>query len=390
MAGITPIASQREKRIALFTGAFNHVVDGVSLTLNRLVSHLESEGTPVHVFAPTVENPPIKHSGVLTGVPSIKMPGRPEYRISVGMNPAAVEELDRFKPTIVHIATPDLVGLQALLYARVQKIPVVASYHTHFSSYLGFYDLDRFEAAMWRYLRWFYARCEHLYVPSLSMVSVLKEHGIQKGIELWPRGVDIVAFSPEKRSMEWRRELGFTDDMVVIAYISRLVIEKGLDVFADVVRRLLDDGLNVRSLIVGEGPAGAMLKEKLPEAVFLGHLQGDELSVAYASSDLFLFPSETETFGNVTLEAMASGVPTLCADATGSNSLVLHDRTGFLSKGRDIESFAHYAKSLTLDTSRRLQMGSAARAEAETYSWRRILGKIDSFYDQILQLPERD
>ncbi len=390
MAGITPIASQHEKRIALFTGAFNHVVDGVSLTLNRLVSYLETEGTPVHVFAPTVENPPIKHAGALTGVPSIKMPGRPEYRISIGMNPAAIEQLDRFRPTIVHIATPDLVGLQALLYARVQKIPVVASYHTHFSSYLGFYDLDRFESTMWWYLRWFYSRCEHLYVPSLSMVSVLKEHGIQKGIELWPRGVDIVAFNPNKRSMEWRRELGFTDDMVVISYISRLVIEKGLDVFADVVRRLLDEGMNVRSLIVGEGPVGKMLKEKLPEAVFLGHLQGEELSVAYASSDLFLFPSETETFGNVTLEAMASGLPTLCADATGSNSLVLHDRTGFLAKGRDTESFANYAKILTLDTSRRLQMGSAARSEAETYSWRRILGKIDSFYDQILQLPERD
>ncbi len=376
-------AQPPEKRIALFTGAYNHVVDGVALTLNRLVSYLEAGSTPVHVFAPTIANPPIEHAGVMTSVPSVPMGTRPEYRISVGMGFRAMRELRRFKPNIVHIATPDLLGLQALMYARLRKIPVVASYHTHFSSYLKYYKMGWLTGFMWAYLRWFYKKCEHLYVPSASMAAVLEEHGIEDGVELWPRGVDIQRFSPERKSMEWRRGLGFKDDEVVVTFVSRLVVEKGLDIFAEVVRRVQSEGANVRCLVVGDGPARSMLVEQLPEAILLGHLEGDDLPMAYASSDIFFFPSETETFGNVTLEAMASGIPTLCADATGSNSLVLHDKTGYLCPGRDVDSFSKHIRCLFEDPERRARMGAAARAEAETYSWRLILGRIDSYYNQI-------
>jgi len=371
------------KRIALFTGAYNHVVDGVSLTLNRLVSYLEAGSTPVHVFAPTIEDPPIEHAGVMTSVPSVPMGTRPEYRISLGMGLRAIKALNRFKPTIIHIATPDILGLQALFYARMRKIPVVASYHTHFSSYLGYYRMAWLTGAMWVYLRWFYKKCEQLYVPSESMAAVLREQGIEKGVQLWPRGVDIKRFDPARRSIQWRRDLGFEDDEVVILFVSRLVVEKGLDIFVQVANRLKSEGSKVRCLIVGEGPAKSMLVQQLPDAVLLGHLRGYDLPVAYASSDIFFFPSETETFGNVTLEAMASGIPTLCADATGSNSLVLHERTGYLCPGRDVDSFSKHIRCLIDDPERRARMGVAARAEAETYSWRLILGRIDSYYNQI-------
>lgn len=378
------IAIERDKRIALFTGAYNHVVDGVSLTLNRLVSYLECEETPVHVFAPTSSAPPIEHAGTMTAVPSLDMPGRPEYQVSFGMSPRVIGQLNRFSPTIVHIATPDILGLQALAYAKLRRIPVVASYHTHFSSYLSFYRMEWAESAIWAYLRWFYKKCEHLYVPSRSMMDVLKTHGIEDGVELWPRGVDLRLFSPEKRSMRWRRSIGFDDDDIVISFISRLVIEKGLDVYADVLQELINAGKKVRGLVVGSGPADAMLRERFPRAVFLGHLGGEDLATAYASSDIFLFPSATETFGNVTLEAMASGVPTLCADATGSNSLVLPGKTGYLARAGDVASFVEYATCLIDETEKRMQMSMQARLEAETYSWQLILGRIDGYYDLIL------
>lgn len=378
--------SQPEKRVALFTGAYNHVVDGVSLTLNRLVSYLEADDVPVLVLAPTVDDPPIDHAGTLEPAPSIPMTGRPEYRVSLGLGPDALEVLDRFKPTIIHIATPDILGLEALLYARAWGIPVVASYHTHFSSYLEFYNLGWAERAMWTYLRWFYGRCEHLYVPTQSMAEVLAEHGISDGVEIWPRGVDIKLFHPDERSMPWRRELGFEDDDVVITFVSRLVVEKGLDVFAEVVSDLQRAGEPVRCLIVGEGPACDMLREAIPTAVFLGYQDGRDLSRAYASSDIFLFPSETETFGNVTLEAMASGIPTVCADATGSSSLVLDGKTGYLVPGRDTGAFKERVLQLVHSNELREQMGTAAREEAETYSWRLILGRINAYYDTILDV----
>ncbi len=379
------IETRPEKRIALFTGAYNHVVDGVALTLNRLVSYLEADGVPVMVFAPTVEEPAIDHAGTLKSIPSVPMRGRPEYRISLGFKPSAIRALSRFEPTIIHIATPDVLGLQALMYARWKGIPVVASYHTHFSSYLEYYNMARLEPLMWSYLRWFYGKGEHLYVPTRSMAGVLAEHRITEGVELWPRGVDIELFHPDSRSMEWRRTLGFGDDDVVVTFVSRLVVEKGLDVFAEVVHDLQEAGEPVRCLVVGEGPARDMLAEAVPRAVFLGHQEGDDLSRAYASSDIFLFPSETETFGNVTLEAMASGVPTVCADATGSSSLVLHDQTGYLVPGRDVEAFKERVMTLVHDRALRQKMGAAARAEAETYSWRLILGRINAYYDSILK-----
>ena len=384
LASTFNISVGRDKRIAIFTGAYNHVVDGVSLTLNRLVSYLECENTPVHIFAPTISQPALKHAGTLTAVPSVSLPGRPEYKFSIGMSRRVITELDRFKPTIIHIATPDVLGLQALAYARLRKIPVVASYHTHFSSYLSFYHMDKLEGLAWAYLRWFYGKCEHVYVPSRSMAKVLSDHGIVKGVELWPRGVDIAMFHPDKRSMEWRREKGFADDEIVVSFISRLVVEKGLQIYADVVDALRKQGKKVRVLVAGTGPAENLLRDRFPKAVFLGHLTGNELATAYASSDIFLFPSATETFGNVTLEAMASGTPALCANATGSSSLVVHGETGYLAEPGDVDSFIQYAMSLVDDAEKRKEMSLASRREAESYSWRLILGRINGFYDKIL------
>lgn len=372
------------KRIALFTGNYNHVADGVSLTLNRLVDYLEKQNIPVLVFGPSVADPPMQHAGRLVVVKSIDMPGRPEYQISLGFSRSARAELEAFAPTIIHIATPDLLGRKALQIARRKKWPVVASYHTHFSSYLKFYRLGIFERFVWIYLRRFYRHCKQLYVPSPSMAEVLRRHGIVEGVKIWERGVDTKRFNPDRRSLSWRRQRGIKDEDMVVAFVSRLVWEKRLDLFVDVIQRLQAEGIAHRSLIVGDGPIRTELAQRLPDTLFTGHLEGDDLPRAYASSDIFLFPSDTETFGNVTLEAMASGLPAVCSDATGSRSLVRHGETGFLAPPEASEQFYIYTKKLLIEASLREKMAQAAINRAAHFEWEAVLERMVAFYDEVL------
>ncbi len=373
----------RGMRIAFFTGAYNHIADGVSLTLNRLVAHLTREGAIVRVYAPTATRPALRHAGTLVPVPSVTAPGRPEYRISLGFGWRAHENITDFSPDLFHIATPDLLGFAALRMALASGTPVVASYHTHFASYLKYYRLGALETATWSYLRWFYGQCRHVYVPSMSMIEVLRNHGIDGNLRLWPRGVESGLFAPAKRSGQWRESVGFEPSDTVITFVSRLVAEKGLDVVIDVLRLLRDKGVPHGALIVGEGPERSNLEQSLPDAVFTGHLAGEALATAYASSDVFLFPSETETFGNVTLEALSSGLPAVVANATGSNSLVDDGVNGFLATPRNAESFVEKVERLILDPDLRHRMGDAARERAQAYDWNLVLAQMTSYYEEI-------
>jgi phosphatidylinositol alpha 1,6-mannosyltransferase len=377
--------SRAPRRIALFTGNYNHIADGVALTLNRLVAYLEQNGlAEVQVFAPTVKKPPIEHAGTLVPVSSISAILRPEYRIALGISRAARRQLEEFQPNLVHIATPDFLGRAALRWAQKHDVPVVASYHTHFSSYLKYYGFEELEGFLWKYLRRFYRQCRHVYVPSQSMAAVLRAHEIREGLRLWERGVDTHRFNPNKRSLAWRRQRGIGDDEVVVTFIGRLVLEKGLHIYADVIEGLRARGLPHRSLIVGEGPAREEVEQRLPDTIFAGHLSGEDLPRAYASSDVFLFPSDTETFGNVTLEAMASGLPTVCADATGSSELVQHEVTGYLAPPGHSPVFLDYTARLVSDAERRVRMGARAVARADHYDWEAVLARIVSYYDEIL------
>jgi glycosyltransferase involved in cell wall biosynthesis len=170
---------------------------------------------------------------------------------------------------------------------------------------------------------------------------------------------------------------------VVILFVSRLVTEKGLDVVMGVMKGLEARGIAHRTVIVGDGPERSRLESSLPNAVFEGHLSGEPLATAYASSDVFLFPSDTETFGNVTLEALASGLPAVVADATGSNALVADGVNGFLATPRDTSAFESRVEQLILDRNLRARMGSAARAGAEEYEWQRVLSQIAEYYGEL-------
>jgi glycosyltransferase involved in cell wall biosynthesis len=366
--------------VALFTGNYNYIKDGVALTLNRLVAFLERRGVPVLVFAPVAETPAFESVGELVPVPSFAIPTRKEYRVATGLPAAQRKRLEAFRPTLFHIAVPDILGYQALKLAERWNVPVVASYHTRYDTYLRFYGLGLFEKLGQRYMRNFYNRVRRVYPPSESMAEIIRQDGQSQHVEVWARGVDSELFSPDKRDMTWRRSLGIADDEVAISFAGRLVKEKNVAIYMRVMNAIAAKGLKVKPLVIGDGPEMATMKAGLRNGVFAGFLHAQALARAYASSDIFFFPSESETFGNVTLEAMASGLPAVNAIASGSNSLVTEGETGHLVNARDEQGLAARLETLVRDESLRRTMGEAARQRALTFSWDHILsGLLDSY-----------
>ena len=371
-------------RLALLASNYHHVVDGAALTLNRLVAYLERQGAQVLVVTPTIRRPPITPVGAVAPARSLPLPGRPEYRLAWGLPRASRARMTAFRPNLVHVTAPDLLGWTGCHLARTLRVPFVTSYHAHLAGYLKYYGARRLEGVAWWYLRRFYRRCQHVYVPSQSMLEELTARGIGSNLRLWGRGVDTTLFHPHRRSLIWRRERGIADHETVVAFAGRLVREKGIRIYAETLACLGARGLAVQGLVMGTGPAVAELRAAGPEVIFTGHLEGETLATAYASSDLFLFPSETETFGNATLEAMASGLPAVCADAAGSRSLVVHGTSGFLATPGSVADFANRTAVLVVDPERRRVMGNTARQRATDYEWAEELGRLATHYDELL------
>ena len=378
----------RALRIALVTGSYAYIQDGVALTLNRLVSFLEHEGAEVLVFTPTAKSGLLPHAGEVVPVASSSLPLRPEYRLAWGLPEAARRRMQAFGPDPIHIATPDLLGHQALAFGQRMGIPVVASYHTRYETYLKYYGLGLFAEAVARTIARFYRGCREVYAPSPSMVEVLKNQGAGDNVILWPRGVDTERFTPTKRSQVWRAARGIAPEVPAILFVGRLVREKRLSILVEVLRRLEADNVPHAAVVVGDGPECAALERQAPRAVFPGFLTGEDLAIAYASCDVFLFPSETETFGSVTLEAMASGLPTVCADATGSRSLVDPGVTGFLVEPGDESGFHDAVSGLLRDPVLRRRFAAAALERSRRFSWEQAMSGLLSRY-RALCSPER-
>jgi len=369
-------------RVALVTSSYNFIADGVALTLNRLVGYLESQGVQVLVFAPVAPRPAFAHQGTLVPVPSIPLPIRTEYRLALGMAGHVKRQLLDFRPDIIHLAVPDLLGQAALTLARAHNIPAVASYHTRYETYLKHYwYLAPLEGLLKRTLRGFYGACREVYVPSESVRDALLADGLKDNFKPWPRGIDTTRFTPDKRSAAWRARYGIGADEQVILHVSRLVREKRLDTLTKSLKRI---GSGCRIVIVGDGPDRDYAAAELPHATFTGFLDGDDLAVAYASSDIFVFPSDSESFGNVTLEAMASGLPCVCADATGSSSLVAAGETGYLAPADDAGAFAANITRLAQDGGLRRRMGEAARARALGFSWEETMARMLGYYRALI------
>src|SRR3954471_1947921 len=317
-------------RVALFSGNYNYVRDGANQGLNRLVGYLLLQGVQVRVYSPTVAEPAFAATGDLVSVPAVPIPGRSEYRFPLALTARVKRDLAEFKHNVVHISSPDIVGHRAVTWARRNKIAVVASVHTRFDTYCAYYGLQFLEPLARNIMRRLYHRCEVVMAPAESTASILRAQRMNRDIAIWARGVDREQFNPERRDMAWRRSVGIADDEMVIAFLGRVVMEKGLDVFADAIRNFALLGLKYHVLVIGEGPARPWFEEQLPDAIFTGQLTGDELARALASADLLLNPSITEAFGNVTLETMACALPVIAAEATGATNLVRDKVTGTL------------------------------------------------------------
>lgn len=381
-------ASPRPLRVCLVTSSYNYIKDGIALTLNRLVGYLEDQGVDVRVFAPVAPVPALQHRGRLTPVPSMPLPTRPEYRLAYGLPRRLQDEIEAFNPDIIHIAVPDLLGYQALKLGRRLNVPVVASYHTRYDTYMAYYfPLRPLRKPLESYLRYFFRSCREVYVPSESMKDVLAAQGVSDNVELWLRGVDVVRFHPGKRSPEWRQRYGIGEQDLAIVFVGRFVREKNLAMLADVFADLRSRNIAHRAVIVGDGPERSWLEAKIPGGIFTGFLHDEDLAQAYASSDIFFFPSETETFGNVTLEAMASGLPAVGANATGSRSLIVPGKTGFMAETNTVEEFSAHLSRLLADASLRRDMGQAARQRSLEFSWDAAMASMLNYYRAVSTAP---
>ncbi|MEM9500742.1 MAG: glycosyltransferase family 1 protein [Pseudomonadota bacterium] len=383
-------------RIALFSGNYNYTRDGANQALNRLVASLLALGAAVRVYSPTVEKPDFEPTGDLIGLPNVPMPvkGRGEYRLPTGLGSAVKRDLAKFKPNIVHLSSPDPSGHTALRWAQDHDVPVLSSVHTRFETYPRYYKLGFLEPLIIRLLRRFYNRCDALVAPSQSMIDELLAQDMHDDIGLWTRGVDRTIFSPEKRDLAWRRELGLADDDVAIVFLGRLVMEKGLDVFAETIVQLRKRQVPHKVLVIGDGPARYWFEEALPGGIFAGFKTGSDLGKALASGDVFFNPSITETFGNVTLEAMASGLPVVAAGATGASSLVTDDETGRLVAPSDTAAFAEALAPYCTDPALRIAHGEAGGAKAREYDWETINRVVADIYVRLVEdrraLQERE
>ena len=383
MNTISPLSLVYAPRVALFSGNYNYTRDGANRALNRLVDYLERQGVAVRVYSPTGETPAFAHAGDLVSVPSFSIPRRKEYRFATGLPDHVRADIAAFHPNLFHLSAPDLLGYKALQLAKSWRVPVVASVHTRFETYLSYYGLGCLEKYATRYMRYFYNQCDQIYAPTDSMAAVLRAENMCSDIRLWGRGVDSNLFHPSRRDDAWRAAHGISQGDVAIAFVGRLVLEKGLDIFADAIDILKARGISHKVVVIGDGPERARFAERLPDAIFTGFLGDEALAKAYASSDIFFNPSKTETFGNVTLEAMAAGLAPVCARATGSMSLVDHGTSGFLADGAANE-YADYIAYLITNADLRNAFRAAGLAQALRYNWDNILSGVLANYCEAL------
>lgn len=356
-------------RIVLFSGNYNYVRDGANQALNRLAGYLLRQGAALRVYAPTTDTPAFAPTGDLVSVPSVPIPSRSEYRFPLGLSRDNRDDLARFAPNLIHTSSPDPTGHAAVSWARERKLPILASVHTRFETYPRYYGLGFTEPLLEAIMRRYYRRCDALVAPSQSMVDTLREQRMHRDISIWSRGVDRTVFSSERRDLAWRRAQGIADADVAVVFLGRLVMEKGLDAFADTMAELRHRRVAHKVLVIGEGPAREWFETALPGAIFAGFQTGENLARALASGDVFFNPSITETFGNVTLEAMACGLPVVAAGATGSSSLVVDGTSGRLVPCASPAAFADAIAPYCIDPALRAAHGRAGEDRSKKFDW---------------------
>jgi glycosyltransferase involved in cell wall biosynthesis len=365
-------------RVALVTENFLPKLDGVTRTLAMLLEHLQLRGHRAIVLGP--QGAPEVYAGArVYGAPGVPLPMYPELR-ALFPTPDLEEGLVNFQPDVVHVAEPMLLGAAAIHWAQKLGAPLVSSYHTDLAAYCAYYQLGALAGPLWAYRRFLHNQCLHTLCPSPTTASQVAGRGIQR-VGVWPRGVDADLFTPERRSTAWRARItGGADDAPIVLYVGRLSAEKNIGALVAAFRALAETGAHL--VLVGDGPARGELEQALgrQRVTFTGYLSGEALATAYASADVFAFPSLTETFGQVVQEAMASGLPVVGFDAGGVHDLVARERTGLLALAGDAGAFAAALAALVASPERRTRLGAQGRAFAVEHTWARVMDGLLEVY----------
>lgn len=356
-------------RVALFTDNDFDKVNGVTTTLKAVLRHTDGRAQPrVYTAADIGVNAPDYFS-----VPSfgVGLPWYREMRVYWPRVQRLASQLRADGIDVIHVTTPGPVGLAGRWLAARMGLPLVGSYHTHLGEYARTLSRsDRLGDWLDRYLRWFYGACEYVLVPSRATQQLLVSRGHQaERLRIWPRGVDTDQFSPERRSKELRTQWRVDARRPAVLYAGRLSAEKGLRDVPEIRRWLHRRAIEHQLVFVGDGPLLPELRRELPDAVFLGSVPHDRVAVAMASADVFLFPSATDSFGNVVLEAQACGLPTFVSDRGGPAEQIIDGETGVVCPAGQATAFAENLAPFLKSEAKRRLMGLAARRWAGHYSW---------------------
>lgn len=371
-------------RVAHFTDTLDEV-NGVARTLRQQLAaaHALGKDYTVVVCSDDLATP---REGVKTfkSIGAMSLPEYPEIRLLAPPLLAVVAYVQERGITHLHLATPGPVGLAGLATAKLLGLPVSATYHTSFPQYAKALTEDSYaEDMMWKVMSWFYGQMDYVYVPSQATGNELVAHGIpREKIRAYPRGVDTARFSPSKSSDILYRQYGVTPDEIVFLYAGRVSREKSLHILAEAYERVLDSGMRARLVVVGDGPYREAMQEQLREtpAVFTGYLEGETLCSVYASSSVFVFPSATDTFGNVVLEAQASGLPVIVTDQGGPAENMRHGETGICVPANDANALANAMHALASDRHYRETLGHSARTYVEQRSFAEAFEKLYALY----------
>lgn len=378
-----------ELRILIFTATY-FVLDGVTLTIRRLENHLRSKGATVKILSTVPENIGSEAIRDVIVVPGIKIPFNHagDYSFGIGLDETTIAQIEAYNPNVVHFTVPDFVALDGIRWCQRKNIAYIGTWHSNYCDYLKYYFLEWILGpGFHRYLKGFFEQMPTVYVPTPYMLNKMRNewgYGAATELKEWGRGVDMNIFSPERRSSTFRQSKGILDSDIVVLWVSRIVPEKRPDIWLAVVKRLQDEGLPVKPLVVGSGTFEKYLS-KLNHVTCCGWLSGTSLGEAYASADVLLFPSDVETFGNVTLEALASGCPSVVEKKCGEH-LVETGVNGLTCTAGDFEEFYQATRSLVLDARLRQQMSVAARGSAFRYERNIILQQMaENYKDAIVK-----
>lgn len=365
-------------RIAYITETYPPEINGVSLSVEHAVRYLRSHGHSVELIRPRQHGEARRDDGEEWRTAGMPLPLYPDLRLGLAFSWTLATRFQRSRPELVHVATEGPLGRAALLGARRLRIPVTTDFRTNFHAYSRYYGAGWLQSTICWYLRDFHNRGQRTFVPSREMQRALAADGFHR-LDVVGRGVDSALFSPRRRSTELRAEWGISaDEELVLLYVGRLAREKniGLALRAfEAVRALLP---HTRMVVVGDGPLRAKLEREFPAARFVGAKRGEDLARHYASADLFVFPSESETFGNVTLEAMASGLTVVGFNGAAIADLIVHGDNGLVVAPGDESAFiGTVCRCAALGAGWLAPLRARARQTAWRTSWDKVLGHFE-------------